>query len=414
MTDGANDGSAESSSLRLLRHLDASVHAPQGFIRAALARVPRALFLPSWASDSAYLDTPITILGNDNSVRSVCSQPSAIVAMLDLLNAQPGQAILEIGGGTGFNAALLGEIVGPSGRVDSLEIECDLAECGNKTIRSLGIQNTTVVHGNGMKGGMNPPYDGIIVSTGISDIPEAWIQQLSPGGRIVCPLVLGPGIQKGVGFCKVGEELQSFRLIDCSFMPIVGDAEWPTTTLTNGQGIWIECSSSLQIKWGDVSKWLHTSKRSSVPIGALRRSEILSGFDLWLALHAEGNCCVATSLAGRPDSNLIPEVFCYEGGAANTACTRGLVTTQGIALLSVLTEGEYNSEITLGITCGGEDVTSNKLVELLSKWDAVGRPGLANWQVTMLTQCNVGSTDDEHSVLIKRGRNTFNWKWRSD
>ena len=123
-------------------------------IAAALRDVPRHLFLPHLPPEDAYLDDAIvTKRDADGQPISSSSQPAIMAIMLDQLTLAPGQRVLEIGAGTGYNAALMQHVIGPAGTVVSVDIEADLADQAREHLASAGYQDVTVVAADGAPGG---------------------------------------------------------------------------------------------------------------------------------------------------------------------------------------------------------------------------------------------------------------------
>ncbi len=153
-------------------------------IEKALLETPRHLFVPDDMRDSAYNDQPLPI-GYGQTI----SQPSVVVAMTQILEPKQGQKILEIGTGSGWQAALLSRIVGNKGKIFSIEIVPELAKFARDNIAKLGIKNVEVVWGNGSAGlKENAPFDRIIITAAAPSIPDTLKEQLKIGGRIVAPV----------------------------------------------------------------------------------------------------------------------------------------------------------------------------------------------------------------------------------
>ena len=152
---------------------------------------PRHLFVPRyrvWGSQNwhtvdnhnlaehvatLYADRPLILFGDDDAnVPSTISQPSFVLRMLDMLQIQPGQAIFELGAGSGWNAALMGRLVESAGHVYSLEIIPEVARRATETIESLGIENVSIINADGGAGYLpGAPYDRAIFTAGAYDLP---------------------------------------------------------------------------------------------------------------------------------------------------------------------------------------------------------------------------------------------------
>jgi protein-L-isoaspartate(D-aspartate) O-methyltransferase len=156
-------------------------------VRRALLDVPRHLFVPQQLAAFAYQDSPLPI-GFDKTL----SQPFIGAAMVDLLDIEPGQRILEIGTGLGYQAALMTEM---GAQVWSVEIVEELAEAAAARFAALG-HDIAVRVGDGTRGwAEHSPFDAVLVTAAASAVPDALAEQLKPGGRMVVPLG-GPDVQQ--------------------------------------------------------------------------------------------------------------------------------------------------------------------------------------------------------------------------
>lgn len=145
----------------------------------AMSRIPRELFVPEQLRDRAYEDTPLPI-----GLGQTISAPHMVAIMSDLLDVRPGMKILEVGGGSGYHAAVLAALTGPQGRVYSVERMPDLAAAARRNLQAAGIENVTVVEGDGSLGlPEHAPYDRISVAASAPKIPEPLKEQLQVGER---------------------------------------------------------------------------------------------------------------------------------------------------------------------------------------------------------------------------------------
>jgi protein-L-isoaspartate(D-aspartate) O-methyltransferase len=149
-------------------------------LREALLKVPRHLFVPQPLAAAAYQDTPLPI-GFDKTV----SQPFIGALMLDLLDIAPGERILEVGTGLGYQAAVMTEI---GARVYSVEVVEEFAEAAESLLAALGYAVTIRV-GDGSRGWPDhAPFDAILLTAATAEPPDALVEQLKPGGRMVIPV----------------------------------------------------------------------------------------------------------------------------------------------------------------------------------------------------------------------------------
>ena len=159
-------------------------------LESAFHAIPRAAFLPNLPPDQAYKDEALPIKHDENgSVLSSSSQPSMMAIMLRQLDLKSGQNVLEIGTGTGYNAALLQQLVGDEGHVTTVEIDAPLAELARANLQRVAMGSVLVVEGDGANGyAPRANYDRMMATAGIWDVPPTWVRQLKPDGLIVAPL----------------------------------------------------------------------------------------------------------------------------------------------------------------------------------------------------------------------------------
>ena len=167
----------------------------------AFKKIDRKEFLPEYEKDLAYEDVALPLFKG-----ATISQPYTVAIMTEALAPKEGDKILEIGTGSGWQAAILGYVVGPSGKVITVEIDRDLAEFARTNIKKVGLKNVKVVVGDGSLGYPGEaPYDGIMVTAACPEIPMPLLQQLKIGGRLVAP-VGSMYEQEMVVVEKIGEE----------------------------------------------------------------------------------------------------------------------------------------------------------------------------------------------------------------
>jgi protein-L-isoaspartate(D-aspartate) O-methyltransferase len=150
-------------------------------VLGAMLRVPRHRFVPAPLAPVAYQDTPLPI-GFDKTI----SQPFIVALMTDLLAPEADDAVLEIGTGLGYQAAVLAEL---AGRVRSVEIVEELATAAEARLSGLGYRTVEIRIGDGSRGwAEHAPFDKILVTAGAEEPPPALLEQLKPGGRLVMPV----------------------------------------------------------------------------------------------------------------------------------------------------------------------------------------------------------------------------------
>ena len=153
-------------------------------LEKAFMEVDRRDYVPPSVLSSCYEDRPLPI-GEGQTI----SQPSTVAFMLELLQAETGNRVLDVGSGSGWTTALLAWLVGEEGHVVGLERISFLAEFGKNNLAKKKWMNAEIYHANGNEGWPDEaPYDRILVSAAAGEVPEALVSQLNDGGRLVIPL----------------------------------------------------------------------------------------------------------------------------------------------------------------------------------------------------------------------------------
>lgn len=191
-------------------------------IERAFLRVPREQFLPDVELTEVYRDAAILIKEEGGVGLSSSSQPAMMAIMLEMLDIHPGQRVLEIGAGSGYNAAILGELVGDTGRVVTVELDPEVATWARERLTAAGYPTVAVQQADGVDGWHEgAPWDRVIVTVGTGDIAPAWVDQLCDGGILVLPLGIGPA-QAVIAFERRGERLVSRSAEAAGFIRIRG------------------------------------------------------------------------------------------------------------------------------------------------------------------------------------------------
>lgn len=185
---------------------------------AALRAVPRHSFIPTYLLDSAYNDHPLPI-GYGQTI----SQPSLVAMMTELLDLQPGERVLEIGTGSGYQAAILAEL---DAEVYSVEIIPELAATARAVLDRLGYPDVHIDRRDGYYGWEeHAPYDAIIVTAAPDHLPQPLAAQLTDGGRMVIPIGPVGNIQTLWLVTREGDEVGMERLLDVMFVPFTREGE---------------------------------------------------------------------------------------------------------------------------------------------------------------------------------------------
>lgn len=181
----------------------------------AMRETPRHLFVPQSVRSQAYEDHPLAI-GHGQTI----SQPSLVAMMTDLLDPAPGHRVLEIGTGSGYQAAILARLVK---EVYTIEIVEPLGRSAQRLLQSEGHRNVQVRIGDGYKGWPEmAPFDRIILTAAPPEVPRALLDQLKPGGKLVAPVGRTPFDQELVLITKDAKgRITTRRVLPVRFVPMV-------------------------------------------------------------------------------------------------------------------------------------------------------------------------------------------------
>jgi protein-L-isoaspartate(D-aspartate) O-methyltransferase len=333
-------------------------------VEAAFRAVPRHWFLPETPPEEVYSDRPIlTKRDSQGHPLSSSSQPSLMAGMLEELQLERSSSVLEIGTGTGYNAALMAHIVGERGRVFSMDIDEEICAKARERLAGASFERVTVLCADGALGHPEAsPYDRIIVTAGAPDIADPWRQQLAFGGRLVVPLKI-LGTQYSIAFEKREDHLASRSLTYCGFIMLRG-------SLTDTSELWPP--SAFQ----RVDEIRPAAKERQTGIEATGE-EVMSSLLLWLALREPGICVLQevsqgksksvrliwTSADRNPWANSISSdktagLLLRPGGDPSS---RGLMTMNRAGPLSVL-------------QFGSAEPLADRLMEHIRAWAGAGRP----------------------------------------
>jgi protein-L-isoaspartate(D-aspartate) O-methyltransferase len=369
-------------------------------VAAVLARVPRHLFVPGVDLAEAYADEAIVTRYRDGWPVSSASQPAMVATMLEQLRLPAGGSVLEIGAGTGYNAALLAGLVGASGRVVTIDIDPEVAEEARSHLAAAGVANVAVICGDGALGWPGgAPYDGIIVTAGASDLAPTWASQLAPGGRLVVPLSIR-GVQQCVAFTPADGHLSSVAVCGCQFMPLVGamangDQRLP---VPGHPGVHLQAAAETDVDTalvGDVLR--HRGPATDTGV-AVRSGDVFASLRPWLAFREPA---LATLTYGGPpdaaEASGVPAVIDFTVRGVARRASPCLPGPAGLAVLDFSDPDFSGSDLGApdhsdpGVTSGGAPRRSMlqltvrgygearqpqaRLKELIVAWDAAGRPG---------------------------------------
>src|SRR5438270_941998 len=189
-------------------------------VLAAFARVPRRFFVPDEGQPYAEADHPLEI-GYGQTI----SQPYIVAAMTEALQLEGRESVLEVGTGSGYQTAILCELLPLASTVRTIEIVPELAGRAERTLRELGYENVEFRVGDGSRGWPEAaPYDAIVVAAAPEEVPAPLLQQLAPGGRLVIPVGPDPKHQELQLWHKLpsGDDFDRRVLMHVRFVPLTG------------------------------------------------------------------------------------------------------------------------------------------------------------------------------------------------
>jgi protein-L-isoaspartate(D-aspartate) O-methyltransferase len=232
-------------------------------VTEAFRTVERHQFLPGVGVEGAYAEdaTPIKH-GEHGEVLSCISAPTIVAIQLEQLGARPGHKVLEAGAATGYNAALLGQLVSPGGHVWTLDVDADLVERAQKTLARTGAQNVSAVLGDGAAGlPEHAPYDRIQFTVGAGDVPVKILDQLAPAGRLVLPMRIRGSISRSFAFERDGDVWRTVSCEMASFIPLrkgVCDDVYTVVPMAGDGNVRLETFSEQQVDRDAIRTVLET------------------------------------------------------------------------------------------------------------------------------------------------------------
>jgi len=369
----------EAAQAERLRHALVAQLERQGTIRspriaAAMRAVPRHAFVPALPLTAAYRDEVVPVKISDREPTSTLSQPTAIATMLEQLQLAPGLRVLEVGTGTGYNAALLSVVAGSDDLVTTIDLDADLAERARGHLAACGHAGLRVLAGDGFFGApARAPFDRIELSVATRVLSPYWLAQLADGGLLVGPLHV-----KGLPFLtpafrKHGERLVAESIRACTFVLMRGAAASPPATFR------LPVRPELRFVWESSDEF---------PAGLLTRILKKEGRprgDIPVAWAA------ATYVLLTRDDTFYAETDDHQ--------YRGIALfdrdTESLASVISASDGWGSPGV---ITYGG-DTAYDRLGAALDAWTHAGRPGLDALRLTAVPSgAPVALADGAHRI----------------
>ena len=351
-------------------------------VRAPFLSVPRELFVPEAASrtglEAVYRDEAIpTKFAANGAPTSSSSQPAIMAEMLERLAIEPGMRVLEIGAGTGYNAALLSKMVGERGRVETIDVDAETAARARRALRAGGYRARVVV-ADGREGhAAGAPFDRIIVTASSDIVPYAWFDQLVEGGIVEVPLRVreAAGAHVIASLQKNESRLRSVSVVCGGFMPLRGSDEtglprsMRSLTITDLTG---DAPRPVrQVAGAALTRLTAAAKRRllAVSLEEPRRRR--------LGIRATADALIlylSTTLPLREVVSVQPE-----WGV-------GLISRDGRSLAYVVGLFAPQRKRITAIAAQGTNTAERRLAAAIQAWDELGRPGPDRLQVEVAYQ----------------------------
>ena len=379
---------ADAARARLAKELRHRSRALSRSVQDAFAKVPRHVFVPEVAPADAYRDEAFVIkCGPDGMPVSSSSQPAMMAIMLDQLGLRPGHRVLEIGTGSGYNAAVMAAVVGPEGKVVSIDIDPELVARARTSLAAADCEGVTVICADGGFGDPgDAPFDRIILTAGAWDIAPAWLDQVTAGGLLVLPLSVR-GIQLSVALRRDdGDAWRSISTWRCGFVRMMGAFAGPESAILLGEPdvLVAQVSDGSAVDSHALHAALAAGPAAEQGLPRLGGLAELADLDLWLTMSATTLDRVTVLAAGSwvPLAPLLPA-----GLLVSHAAQAGRI---GAAVLLPGRPGDQAFErarsapgATIRSFGPGGPALAGYLAGLARRWAELGRPEAQDLQLTV-------------------------------
>jgi protein-L-isoaspartate(D-aspartate) O-methyltransferase len=414
ISDGAD--TLEEGRTRLADRLRADRRASARVSEAFLV-VPRHLFVSVESAEQAYEDTAIVIKSDaDGFPVSASTRPALMAIMLERLRLAAGHRVLEIGTGSGYNAALIAQIVGDSGSVVTIDVHPDLVDQARARLAAAGLADVTVVCGDGA-GGVpgHAPYDRIIVTAGVWDLAPQWLAQLRGDGRIVAPVSIR-GIQLAAAFEHAETYWVSRQACRCHFMRMTGLSAGPEVVVPLGPqpGLRALVADGGVPEAGPLYEAVcGPARQAPVPSG-LRVGSIaeLADLDLWLALTEPGLSRLNVmgrheGRAGKGQRHIASRMSL--GGFVECGSS-GRIAVAALDVPPGLRQNDRSVEVAIRGYGTGSAALADRLARQAIVWDGLGRPGAGSLELAAYP-AGTRRRAREGRIMIRRPHTVLEAGW---
>ena len=364
----------------------------------AFRSVPRHLFVPEAEIVDTYTDRPIFLRWEGERPTSSSSQPTMMAIMIEQLQLEPGMRVLEVGAGSGYNAAILSELTGVDGHVISVDIDFSLVADAKRNLAAAGFEAVEVACCDGSMGySQRAPYDRIIVTADARDVSPHWVEQLAEGGVLVAPLWF-KGFSLSVALEKQATGLRGLSASPCTFIPLRW-AQERTEGYFPVQGYPDQPPLiSVGLDWPDqidLARLGALLSSGGAEFRSIERS--LDGQFYWQNLYSG----LYLSLTTHPG---IFALMPLGGGAPFQSSAYGVFTAD-LSSAAILNDRFPEQAMVLG---NGQ--AHSELLGLLDRWDALRHPTLHRLKIHAISE-PVGSISEGSWRIPKRSDYAWILSW---
>ncbi|MFJ6140639.1 methyltransferase, FxLD system [Kitasatospora sp. NPDC092286] len=386
------------------------VHTPR--IEAAMRTVPRHVFVPEVSLEEAYTNSTVDIKQNSDGTSISCaSQPGVVGLMLEQLQPQPGNKVLELGAGTGYNAGLLAHLVEGGGHVTTIDVDDDLVEGARSHLATAGIENVTVLRTDGALGHPDgAPYDRIVATVGAHGVPHAWMKQLAPGGRLLVPQRLRGSVSRSIAYERKNGAWVSIRSEMNTFMPLrrgIADDERRMIPVASNGSVRLQTNSEQPVDADALADVLDQPRTVLWADVFYRAMESPEWMELWLS------CTLPSGLNQMPfKRETVGDLLTEDPYPSSTAVFEKGALTYLARRLSPKRTPEGGKLWEFGVVGHGpgSDELADRVAESMRTWDREYRDREAQFEIQPLTAAPVKPAPGRFTIDTPLNRIVVAWQ----